>query len=147
MTDMKEKTARVLVLTTVVISGLLLPLSGLAAGSEPNAVTPLGSPQIVNLGGGLLFVILAIVGLGVLYAKTQGLKTGSDGVINIIATQAIGPKERIAVVEVSDKQLLIGMTTTSVQTLHVFDEPVVEAPEPRASFAQRLKNAMRGTEQ
>ena len=136
-----------LVPAAAAISGLLLPLSGLAAGSEPDVVAPLGAPQFFNLGGGLLFVIIAIVGLGVLYARSQGLRTGSNGVINIIATQAIGPKERIAIVEVSDKQLLIGMTTTSVQTLHVFEEPVVEAPEPRVPFSLRLKNAMRGTEQ
>jgi flagellar protein FliO/FliZ len=147
MNDMNKFPQWHLVPAAAVICGLLLPLSGLAAGSESDLATPLGSPQIFNLGGGLLFVIMAIVGLGVLYAKTQGLKTGSDGVINIIATQAIGPKERIAIVEVSDKQLLIGMTTSSVQTLHVFDEPVVAAPEPKASFSERLKNAMRGGEQ
>lgn len=136
-----------LVPAAAAISGLLLPLSGLAAGSEPGVVAPLGAPQVFNLGGGLLVVIIAIIGLGVLYARSQGLRTASNGVINIIATQAIGPKERIAIVEVSDKQLLIGMTTTSVQTLHVFEEPVVAAPEPRASFSERLKKAMRGTAQ
>lgn len=143
---MKEKLTLVLVLVMMAISGLLLSSPGLAGSSGSDGVAPIGSPQIVNLGGGLLFVILAIVGLGVLYAKTQGLKTGSGGVINIVATQAIGPKERIAVVEVSDKQLLIGMTATSVQTLHVFDEPVVEAPEPQIPFSRRLRNAMRGTD-
>ena len=147
ITDIKERLEKARVPAMAAISGLLLPLSGLAAEDRPEGITPLGAPEIFNLGGGLLFVIIAIVGLGVLYARTQGLRTGSNGVINIIATQAIGPKERIAIVEVSDKQLLIGMTTTSVQTLHVFDEPVVQAPEVRVSFAQRLRNAMRGAEQ
>ena len=126
---------------------VLLPVTGFAAEPAIDAVTPFGSGQFSSLGAGMVIVVFAILLLGFLYAKTQGLRSGSNGVINIVATQAIGPKERIAIVEVSDKQLLIGMTTTSIQTLHVFEEPVADAPQPRISFADRLKSALRGTQQ
>lgn len=129
--------------TTAVVA-MLLPVVSLAAQDRPALPAPIGSPELLSVGGGLFVVILAIIVLGVLYARTQGLRGSKSGVINIVATQAIGPKERIAVVEVADKQLLIGMTTTSVQTLHVFDEPVLTAPEPKVTFAERLKLTMRG---
>ena len=125
-----------------VSSTLLLPGGLFAASTEDTPALPIGSSELVNVGGGLIVVVLAIIVLGVIYAKTQGLRTGAGGVINIVATQAIGPKERIAIVEVADKQLLIGMTTTNVQTLHVFDEPVAITPLQRASFSNRLKSLM-----
>ena len=130
--------------TATLCAFLLAPAAADAAERSSPLPSPVGSPDLLSLGGGLFVVVLAIVVLGVLYARTQGLRGGSSGIINIVATQAIGPKERIAVVQVADKQLLIGMTTTSVQTLHVFDEPVATAPEPRAKFAERLKSAMLG---
>lgn len=130
------------------LPGTLCLLPAAALGAEPaiEVLAPLGSRQLPNLGAGLVIVIFAIVCLGLLYARAQGLRTGPNGVINIVATQAIGPKERIAIVEVSGKQLLIGMTTTSIQTLHVFDERVADAPEPRVRFAERLKSALKGAE-
>lgn len=123
-------------------SALFIPDVLFAAVDEVTPAMPIGSSELVNVGGGLIVVVLAIVVLGVIYAKTQGLRSGAGGVINIVATQAIGPKERIAIVEVADKQLLIGMTTTNVQTLHVFDEPIAITPEQRASFSNRLKSLM-----
>lgn len=129
-------------LPLAVSSALFIPKVLFAAADEVAPALPIGSAELVNVGGGLIVVVLAIIVLGVIYAKTQGLRTGTGGVINIVATQAIGPKERIAIVEVANKQLLIGMTTTNVQTLHVFDEPVAIAPEQRASFSNRLKSLM-----
>jgi len=123
-------------------SALFLPTTLSAAVEEVAPALPIGSSELVNVGGGLIVVVLAIIVLGVIYARTQGLRAGTGGVINIVATQAIGPKERIAIVEVADKQLLIGMTTTNVQTLHVFDEPITITPEQRASFSHRLKSLM-----
>lgn len=124
------------------VGALLMPDSLFAAVEEAAPSLPIGSSELFNVGGGLIVVVLAIIVLGIIYARTQGLRTGAGGVINIVATQAIGPKERIAIVEVANKQLLIGMTTTSVQTLHVFDEPVAVTPEQRTSFSDRLKTLM-----
>lgn len=127
------------------LCALLAPLAASATTSKP--VAPIGAPDVLSVSGGLLLVVVAIVVLGFLYARMQGQRGSSGGVINIIATQPIGPKERIAIVEVADKQLLIGMTSSSVQTLHVFDKPVVIKPVVTGNFAHRLKNAMRGAQQ
>ena len=143
---MTREPGKMMLTMTLAALGLCVPVFGLGAEPAIEAMAPLGSRQFSNLGAGLVIVVFAIVCLGLLYAKTQGLTTGSNGVTNIVATQAIGPKERIAIVEVAGKQLLIGMTTSSVQTLHVFDAPVADAPEPRVSFADRLKSALKGAE-
>jgi flagellar protein FliO/FliZ len=108
-------------------------------------VTPgLGGGDILNMGVSMLVVVAAIVILGWLYSRSRFVGGGNNDVINIVATRALGPKERLLVVEVADQQLLVGMTSTAVQTLHVFDTPVVvpsKADTP-VGFANRLRSAV-----
>jgi Cu(I)/Ag(I) efflux system membrane fusion protein len=49
-------------------------------------------------------------------------------------------RERIALVDVGGKQILIGVTPQAIRTLHVFDEPVVAPDEPvSGDFARKLQ--------
>lgn len=130
-------------LTAITLSAACYPIAVQSADKVPVQSFPLGSSDVLNFGGGLVVVVLAIILLGALYAWTQGSRNSANGLISVIATQAIGPKEKIAIVSVADKQLLIGSTTTSVHTLHVFDEPIALVAEAKISFATRLKSALR----
>lgn len=108
-------------------------------------VTPgLGGGDILNMGVSMLVVVAVIVVLGWLYSRSRFVGSGNNDVINIVATRALGPKERLLVVEVADQQLLVGMTSTAVQTLHVFDTPLVvpSKPDIPAGFANRLRSAV-----
>jgi len=127
-------------------TGIMLWTPGHAqeAGDIAGAPVAFGSSDLLNVSGGLLLVVFTIILAGILYARTQGLQRGSGGIITVVASQTIGPKEKIVVIEVADKQLLLGMTTSNVQTLHVFDKRVVSTPEPVIGFADRLRSAMRG---
>ena len=103
-------------------------------------------PDILSLGLSMLIVVAAVIGLGWLYSRLRFNGGGSGGVIKIVASRALGPKERLLVVEVADQTLLVGMTATQVQTLHTFDEPVAaeQANETAGGFADRLRTALRG---
>lgn len=114
-----------------------------AAPSLPS--TPgLGGGDVLNMGASMLIVVAVIVLLGWLYSRSRFVGSGSSDAINVVATRALGPKERLLIVEVADQQLLVGMTATAVQTLHVFDKPVVTEQEPSApaGFANRLRAAV-----
>jgi flagellar protein FliO/FliZ len=121
----------------------------LAAGAEPSAPAlqaPVGAGDILSVGASLILVVAAIVLCGWLYSRSQGLRVRGGGIIDIIATQALGPKERILLIEVADKQLVVGVTATQVSTLHVFDAPIsrpVPGPDQRANFGDRLKAILR----
>ncbi len=118
----------------------------ISADAAPNlpATPGLGGGDILNFGVSMLVVVAAIVILGWLYSRSRFAGGGNNGVINIVATQALGPKERLLIVEVAEQQLLVGMTATGVQTLHVFDKPVAVPTTDRAStgFAGRLRSAV-----
>ena len=112
------------------------------------ATSPVGGTELLSFMGSLVVVIGAIVLLGWLYSRSRTFGAANADAINIVATRALGAKERLMLVEVADKQLLVGMTASQVQTLHVFDTPVVTAAEPVAStelagFAGRLRSALK----
>ena len=129
----------------------LLPLTvaiNVGATSQDMVAGPasVGSAEVLSVAGGLFLVIAAILTAGFLYSRMKGPRIGGNNVINIIASQALGPKERIVLIEIANTQLVIGLTTSQVQTLHVFDEPVIKAAEAvsGSSFAERLKLVLRG---
>lgn len=114
------------------------------AGPTLPSTPGLGGGDFLNMGISMLFVIAVIVVLGWLYSRSRFVGGSSNDAINVVATRALGPKERLLIVEVADQQLLVGMTATAVQTLHVFDKPVTIAKPPNASggFANRLRAAV-----
>ena len=121
-----------------VSSDSALPDAGLAA-------TPgVGGGEILSLGASMIVIVGVIILLGWLYSRSRLAGAGSDDLINVVATRAVGPKERLVVVEVADQQLLVGMTPNGMRTLHVLDKPVADSkPDtpPQAGFAGRLRAA------
>jgi flagellar protein FliO/FliZ len=102
-----------------------------------------GGADILSVGVSMFIVVAVIVVLGWLYSRSRLIGSGGSDIINIVATRALGPKERLMVVEVADQHLLVGMTASGVQTLHVFDKPVCVAEEAGnpVGFAGRLRTA------
>jgi len=128
---------------------LLMPMTAVATSATrtpAELAPPVSVPGILGFGASLMLVIASIVIVGWLYARIQGVHGGTSKVINILASQSLGSKEKIVVVEVGNKQIVVGMTAASVQTLHVFDEPVIGAAErpPQSAFAERLLAAVKG---
>jgi len=133
---------------TLAAAGILV-LSKTATADVSSVSVPAGpvtGSEVLSLLVSLVAVLGAILLVGWIYSRVQGGMARSNDAINIVATRPIGPKERILVVEIAGKQLVLGMTSSSVQTLHVFDERVLTDVEtPRShGFADRLKTAMRG---
>lgn len=109
------------------------------------AATPgIGGGDVLGVGVSMFIVLAVIIVLGWLYSRSRFVSGGASGVINVVATRALGPKERLIIVEVADQQLLVGMTATAVQTLHVFEKPVCidEQSGKPAGFAGRLRTAL-----
>jgi flagellar protein FliO/FliZ len=133
----------------ILVALLPLVLASHAAATNQDGMTgpvAVGSTEVLSVVGGLISVIAAILLVSFLYSRMKAPRLGGDAVIKIIASQALGAKERIVLVEIANTQLVIGTTTSQVQTLHVFDEPVVNAREERSgfNFAERLKLILRG---
>lgn len=120
----------------------------LADDDAPSRVPPtpiVDASEIAGLGISLIVVIAAILIVGWMYSRLRvGGGSGGD-IINVVATRPLGPKERLMVIEIADQQLLVGMTASQLQTLHIFDEPVATRPTlaDQSGFAGRLRSAIR----
>lgn len=145
-----RSTATLRIRRFTLIFALMAPFNALALAAQKDPAelkSPVDMSDILGLASSLILVIGAILVVGWLYARMQGIRGGgAGGVINILAAQSLGPKERIVLVEVGSKQIVVGVTAANLQTLHVFDERIVNAAEiaTASPFADRLRTAIKG---
>ncbi|AZE85043.1 Flagellar biosynthesis protein FliO [Pseudomonas orientalis] len=123
---------------------LALPLSALAA--EPVAQAA-AAPVVGSVGGqltqlllGLLLVIGLIFVLAWLMRRVQRIGPGNAQVIELVGSRALGPRDRLVLVQVGEEQILLGITPGRITPLHVLKTPVDAAKTEAATpeFAQRL---------
>ena len=131
---------------------LAMPLSALAAEPAVQAVAPQATAaassgmggQIVQLLFGLLLVVGLIFVLAWLMRRVQRGVPGNAQVIELVGSRAIGPRDRLVLVQVGNEQILLGVTPGRITPLHVLNEPV-RVPENQpvnSEFAQRLMDLM-----
>jgi flagellar protein FliO/FliZ len=115
------------------------PLAALAA--ELPATEPLGAGSVVQLTLSLAAVVAAIFGLGWVLRRMHGLPGSTHRALRIVATLPVGTRERLAVVQVGEAQILIGLSPGRIQTLHVLERPVGATP---AAISPELPAASQG---
>lgn len=123
-----------------------MPVSSLAEDTAASIKSPVGAVEILSLGTSLVLVIGVILVVGWLYSRANGIRGGNNDAISIIAAQSLGPKERILVVDIAGEQLVVGMTSTQIQTLHVLSNRISknDAASSGNNFADRFRDALRG---
>ena len=112
------------------------------------AVPPvIDTGDVLNVVTNLAFIVVAVLVMAWLYRRAQRMQNQNGSVIHILATQPVGPKERVLLVEVAGQQLVLGLTASQIRTLHVLDQPFIhEPPAPAMGFAERLRTAMKGSQ-
>ncbi|MDI2594559.1 flagellar biosynthetic protein FliO [Pseudomonas sp. 681] len=134
---------------------LALPLSAMAA--EPVATATAAAAAVPAVSSGvagqltqLVFGLLLVLGLIFLLAwllrrVQQHGPAGKGQVIELIGSRALGPRDRLMLVQVGNEQILLGLSPGSITALHVLKEPVqVPSGTEKATpeFAQRLMELM-----
>ncbi|MCP6692062.1 flagellar biosynthetic protein FliO [Pseudomonas donghuensis] len=123
----------------------------MAAVTQPAAavVAPTASGsaagQLTQLVLGLLLVLGLIFLLAWLLRRVQNAAPGSAQVIEILGSRALGPRDRLLLIQVGKEQILIGHSPGTIEALHVLAEPVevpVSARQATPEFAQRLMELM-----
>ncbi len=124
----------------------MLPLSVLAvepvatAAAAPAAGSGVAG-QLAQLVLGLLLVLGLIFFLAWLLRRVQQAGPAGKGqVIDIVGSRALGPRDRLVLVQVGNEQILLGLSPGTITALHVLKEPVQVPSAEQASpeFAQRL---------
>lgn len=117
----------------------------LAANPINKSAAPLtgtnSASQVASLLGGLALILILIYGLSWFVKRFSQGGFMQNPSMKIVSAMPLGTRERLMLVDVGGKQLLLGVTATQINTLHVFDEPVVanEKSQPIASeFSHKL---------
>jgi len=96
--------------------------------------------HLLNVTLGLMAIIGLIFALS-LFVRRFGSGTFSANTqLKIISSMPLGTRERIVLIDAGGQQLLLGITPTNINTLHVFADPVVvdNKPEAQSDFSQKL---------
>ncbi|MFJ2447894.1 MULTISPECIES: flagellar biosynthetic protein FliO [unclassified Pseudomonas] len=113
------------------------PVAAVAAPAVGSGV----AGQLTQLVLGLLLVLGLIFFLAWLLRRVQQAGPAGKGqVIELIGSRALGPRDRLVLVQVGNEQILLGLTPGTISALHVLKEPVQVPGTEQATpeFAQRL---------
>jgi flagellar protein FliO/FliZ len=111
------------------------PQAASAAVAAPDTLA-----TMLTLGVGVLAVVAIIFGCAWIVRRMSGMTGANNRAMKVVSVMPMGTRERIALIDVGGKQILIGVTPQAIRTLHVFDEPVVASGEPlTGDFARKLQ--------
>lgn len=139
-----------LIRTAAIIAAVCV---GANPGASPLTVAaPAVSPITSSLSGvfqvtfALGLVLLAIFATAWVLRRLGAGQLGQAGHVRLISGVAVGPKERVVVVEVQDTWLVLGVTAVEITPLHTLPKPPALSTEGQpisATFAERLAQVIR----
>ncbi len=95
--------------------------------ADPKKIS--SASQLASLVGGLILIVGLIYGLSWFVKRFSQGGFMQNSTIKMLSAMPLGTRERIMLVDVGGKQILLGITATSINTLHVFEVPVVNTAE------------------
>lgn len=122
------------------VAALLAP-AGAIAEVAPTRVPTAGA----SLGGvvlSLALVLALIFALGWALRRLQFARTGSDRLLGVLAQLPLGPRDRIVLVRVGDRQALVGVSPAGIRPLQLLEREIAVPADTGSNppeFAGRLR--------
>jgi flagellar protein FliO/FliZ len=122
---------------------LSFPLELIAAEDPGAPVVASSLAGALQMLFGLGIVLGAIAATAWLLRRLAPGQVGRAGDLHVVAAVAVGPKERVVLVDVAETRLVLGVAQGQVSLLHQLPRPTLDpadqvAQEPNA-FVDRLK--------
>lgn len=129
----------------VLLSTRAFPAAAAEAAAQPVAATSFASVLQVLFGLGL--VLAAIAGTAWLLRRLAPGQMAASGSLRVVGGVAVGPKERVMLVDVGDTRLVLGVAPGRISTLHQMPRPADEAVAPvpgqgAETFYARFKDVL-----
>lgn len=104
---------------------------------------PSSADQLIEVTLALALVVGLIYGVAWLVKRNKSLAPSAGIPMRTLSVLPMGIKEKIILVEVGGKQLLLGMTPHQINTLATFDEPIIDPTlSNEKPFSTRLKEML-----
>jgi len=127
----------------------LVGLASAAAVAAPQRVqsSPLNAERLLEMVLGLGLVVALIVVAAWLMRRVLRMQTNVNGRMRILGALSLGTRERVVLLQIGGRQLLLGVAPGRIQTLHLLDEPLPVAPaegEKGVPFRRQMHAALHG---
>lgn len=137
---------RVRILSLLTLAVAAIPQAAAAVDKTTPTVSRTVAESLVQILLGLILVLLVIAAAAWLLRRFGHLQAGAGGALRIVGGLSLGPRERAVLIQVGERQLLLGVAPGRVQMLHVLDQELPGAPPvamPGGGFAARLAAALK----
>lgn len=111
-------------------------------------VDPLSASSIVNMFMGLGLVVALIFLMAWVVKRMGGMQLAGSQRLQVLSALSVGTREKVVLIQVENKRLIIGVAQGQVSTLHVLDgefEKETEAVNNGADFKEKLLQALSKT--
>ena len=95
--------------------------------------------QLWQVALALGLIVVLVLALGAVARRVQGVRARSTGTLQVIDSAMLGPKERLVLVQVADKSVLLAMNANCITKLSELDNVPGVAPD-ESDFATVLKS-------
>lgn len=122
------------------VMAMLPAMAGAADGAAPGPVA--GMLQML---AALAVVVAALGGVAWLLRRYARPAAGKAGLLRVIGSQSLGPRERLVVVEVGEFWLVLGVTGQAINALHTMprrEDTPPDEPPAGFDFARLLTRAL-----
>lgn len=101
--------------------------------------------NLVEVTLGLLTVLALIFVIAWLVKRYGAFNASAGGNLRIVGGLSLGQRERVMLVQVGEKQILLGVAPGRVETLYVLEEPieVTAADQTSGDFSEKLQLALK----
>ncbi|MBK8970146.1 MAG: flagellar biosynthetic protein FliO [Hahellaceae bacterium] len=104
--------------------------------------TVMGISQAGQVVAALATVVALIMVTAWFMRRFVGISGGAGKQLRVIAAISVGNRERIAVVDVAGRQIVVGITAQQISSLGELEEPI-DNPEAEGEFARNLQKLLR----
>lgn len=114
-----------------------------AAESTRAVVSPLAT--LGKLAVALIIVLAVFYVFARVMRQMQGVQGGFHSGLKVVGALSLGQREKVVVVQAGDKQLVLGVTSTQINTLHILEQPLSTpgGAVELGDFRQKLSAALK----
>lgn len=104
-------------LCAAVLPSLALAAPG-SASAQPEIFT---QAYVIQVVGSLVLVFGCLFGLVFLMRKLNAVSVGDRKTMRIISSVKVGSREKLMLLDIGERQILLGVAAGNIRTLYVFD--------------------------
>ncbi len=108
---------------------LVIPSVVFAEEKKVPLIEPLSFGSIIQVFAGLAAVLLLFGGIVFVLKRMGNFRSTTGGKMQVVDGVSVSSRDRVLLIQVGEKQVLIGVSPSGISRITTFDEPVISPEE------------------